>query len=151
VSRPFISAALQAQVFADAGHRCGYCQSDERLTGMALSTEHIIPRAAGGPTTRANLWRSCRACNEQKGAQTHAADPETGDVAPLYHPRLQPWHEHFQWSDDGATILGLTPIGCATVQAIQLNRPLLVAARRRWVLAGWHPPGVENVPATADQ
>lgn len=31
-------------------------------------------------------------------------------------------------------------LGRATVNALHLNRPLLVAARRAWVKAGWHPP-----------
>jgi hypothetical protein len=53
---------------------------------------------------------------------------------------MQPWIEHFMWNDNGTQIPGLTPVGRATVVALQLNRPLLVGARRRWVLAGWHPP-----------
>ncbi|HEY3227585.1 MAG TPA: hypothetical protein VGJ87_00105 [Roseiflexaceae bacterium] len=59
---------------------------------------------------------------------------------PLFNPRAQRWDEHFAWSDDGTQILGLTAIGRATIVALQLNRPLLVSARRRWVLVGWHPP-----------
>jgi hypothetical protein len=140
MSRPYISAELERQVLADAGHRCGYCRSDEVLTGIPLSTEHLLPIAAGGLTDRENLWRSCRPCNELKGTQTHATDPETHEAVPLYNPRTQPWIEHFMWNDSGTQILGLTPIGRATVVALQLNRPLLVGARRRWVLAGWHPP-----------
>jgi hypothetical protein len=140
MSRPHLSARLQAHVLADAGHRCGYCHSDERLTGMALSVEHLLPRALGGATVRENLWRSCRACNEQKGTQVHAADPETGEMVPLYNPRLQPWNAHFCWSRDGAQLMGRTATGRATIEALQLNRPVLVAARRRWVLVGWHPP-----------
>jgi len=140
MSNPYLSAALQAQVLADAGHRCGYCHSDEHLTGMALSTEHLLPRAAGGPTVRENLWRSCRAGNEHKGAQVQASDPETGDTVSLYNPRLQPWNVHFCWSRDGAQLLGRTAIGRASIEALQLNRTMLAAARRRWVLVGWHPP-----------
>jgi|SRR5579883_326384 5-methylcytosine-specific restriction endonuclease McrA len=94
MSSPYVSVELQAQVLADAGHRCGYCHSVERLTGMTPSTEHLIPRVAGGPTVRENLWRSCRACNEQKGAQLQAVDPETGETVPLYNPRLQTWNAH---------------------------------------------------------
>ncbi len=112
MSSVYISAALQAQVLEDAGHRCGYCHSDERLTGMALSVEHLLPRASGGATGRENLWRSCRACNEQKGAQAQAADPETGAMVPLYNPRLQPWNAHFHHSfpyngGTGATAAGM--------------------------------------------
>jgi len=140
MSRFYVSAELQAQVLADAGHRCGYCRSDERLTGIALSTEHLVPRAVGGATVRANLWRSCRACNEHKGAQTDAVDPETGETVPLYNPRQQAWQEHLVWGEDGTIVVGRTAIGRATIHAIQLNRPLLVVARRRWIEGGWHPP-----------
>ena len=37
-------------------------------------------------------------------------------------------------------IVGITAVGRATVQALKLNRSTLVAARRRWVEVGWHPP-----------
>lgn len=144
MSRPYISVELQAQVLADAGHRCGYCQSDERITGIPLTIEHIAPVVADGLTVRENLWRSCRTCNEQKGSQTAVVDPETGERVPLYNPRHQLWSEHFFWSDDGAQMIGLTPSGRATIGALQLNRAMLVAARRRWVLVGWHPPSADD-------
>jgi 5-methylcytosine-specific restriction endonuclease McrA len=69
MSRPYVSVQFTAQILADAGHRCGYCRTDERLTGSLLSIEHILPIAAGGPTERENLWRSCRECNERKGGR----------------------------------------------------------------------------------
>jgi hypothetical protein len=86
------------------------------------------------------LWLACRPCNEFKGAQIHAKDPETDETAPLFNPRTQDWHTHFAWGDDKTHIIGLTPTGRATIIALQLNRSLLVKARRRWVMAGWHPP-----------
>jgi hypothetical protein len=140
MSRPYIPVQLAAQVLADAGHRCGYCRADERFTGALLSIEHLLPVALGGPTTRENLWRSCRECNERKGTRTQAPDPESGEVVALYNPRTQPWNEHFRWSDDGLLIVGLTPTGRATAEALDLNRPHQVVARQRWVLVGWHPP-----------
>lgn len=140
MNRPYVSVQLAAQILADAGHRCGYCRTDERLTGSLLSIEHIVPVAVGGPTERSNLWRSCRECNERKGAQTQAIDPESGEKVALYNPRTQPWHDHFRWSEDGLLIVGLTAIGRATVIAFDLNRAHQVVARQRWVLVGWHPP-----------
>jgi HNH endonuclease len=140
MSRPYISVQLTAQVLADAGHRCGYCRTDERLTGSRLSIEHILPIAAGGLTERANLWRSCRECNEHKGAQVQAIDPESGELIDLYHPRTQRWSDHFRWSEDGLFVVGLTAVGRATVAAIDLNRPHQIVARQRWVVVGWHPP-----------
>lgn len=140
MSRPPISSELRRQVAEDAGHRCGYCQSDEALTGIPLSIEHLTPLAAGGLTVRENLWLSCRPCNELKGAQTHGEDPDSHERVSLYNPREHRWDAHFRWSEDGTSIIGKTPTGRATVVALQLNRPLLVSARRRWVLVGWHPP-----------
>lgn len=51
------------------------------------------------------------------------------------------WSEHFRWSDDGLRIIGLTPIGRATVAALHLDDdPDALVVRGYWVLAGWHPP-----------
>jgi hypothetical protein len=57
----------------------------------------------------------------------------------LFHPRQQRWYEHFAWSQDGTRIIGLTPCGRATVEALQLNRMTVVAARGLWVIFGQHP------------
>jgi len=37
-------------------------------------------------------------------------------------------------------IVGLTPVGRATISALNLNNEVAVEVRRNWVLAGWHPP-----------
>ena len=108
---PYVSAELHRQVVKDAGHRCGYCLSDELLTGVPLTIEHIVPVAKAGGTERNNLWLACRPCNEYKGTETHAQDPETGESTPLFNPRQQAWAEHFAWSKDGTLVVGLTPTG----------------------------------------
>lgn len=136
----YISADLRRQVAEDAGHCCGYCLTDEALSGIPLTLDHLIPVAAGGPTTRDNLWLACRPCNEFKAAQTQAVDSQTGEPTPLFNPRTQEWQMHFTWNADLTEVVGVTPIGRATVAALQLNRPMLVRARRRWLLAGWRPP-----------
>ena len=107
---------------------------------MPMEIEHIIPRAIGGPTTRDNLWLACPLCNGHQAAQTHGTDPGSGEQMPLFNPREQIWCEHFAWSHDGTRIMGLSACGRATVEALQLNNEYLVKARRRWVMAGWHPP-----------
>jgi hypothetical protein len=58
----------------------------------------------------------------------------------LFNPRVQAWSDHFKWSQDGAIIVGLTPVGRATVEALRLNNEIAVEVRRNWVLVGWHPP-----------
>jgi hypothetical protein len=102
--------------------------------------EHIIPKALGGLDTEENLWLSCRLCNEAKGIQTEAIDPETETVVPLFNPRTDQWVEHFSWSEDGARVLGRTVRGRATVAALSLNSELRVRSRAIWVEVGYHPP-----------
>jgi hypothetical protein len=108
--------------------------------GMLMTLDHIIPEAAGGPSSEENLWLACRRCNEFKGARTHTNDPQTGSQVQLFNPRQQKWSNHFAWSKDGTEIQGLTPCGRATVVALKLNNPEIVVARRLWVSAGWWPP-----------
>ncbi len=105
-----------------------------------MHIEHIVPLAAGGASDEGNLWLACPLCNGSKGSRVQATDPETSQETALFNPRQQVWSEHFQWSNDGIEILGLTPCGRATVVALKLNNENLTRARRRWVLAGWHPP-----------
>ena len=133
-------AQIRRRIATQADFRCGYCLTSERLTGIRLTLDHIIPIAAGGRTTENNLWVASRPCNEFKGVQTHAQDPDSNKRVHLSNPRFQQWHEHFQWNADGNRIIGITAIGRATVEALQLNRDLIVHARRRWVKVGWHPP-----------
>jgi hypothetical protein len=69
-----------------------------------------------------------------------AVDPDTGRNAPFFHPRTQKWEDHFEWIAGGAEIKGKTGEGRATVAALNMNHPDVVAARRLWCIAGWHPP-----------
>ena len=135
-----IPAGVRQRVAEEARHRCGYCLRTEELMGMPMTLDHIIPEAAGGPSSEENLWLACRRCNEFKGPQTHARDPLTGKQVRLFNPRQQKWSDHFAWSEDGTEIQGLTPCGRATVTALKLNNPEIVVARRLWVSAGWWPP-----------
>lgn len=140
MAQVYIPVALRRKILLAAGHRCGYCLTNREFTAMPLHVEHLTPIAAGGETVEDNLWLSCPYCNGHKAAKTDVQDPDTGTVVTLYNPRFQNWFEHFRWSDDGQLIIGQTAIGRATVEALHLNNSYLVRARRRWVLAGWHPP-----------
>jgi len=83
------SNRVRRRIAAQADYRCGYCLTSERLTGIRLTLDHIIPMAAGGLTEENNLWVACRPCNEFKGVQTRAQDPVTGQTVPLFNPRAQ--------------------------------------------------------------
>jgi len=106
-----------------------------------LEIEHITPLAQGGSDDESNLWLACPICNRYKGDKTTGMDPESGETVPLFNPRIQVWNDHFRWSEDGLRIIGLTPVGRATVDALHLSDdPDALEVRSYWILAGWHPP-----------
>jgi hypothetical protein len=135
-----IPDGLRQQVAKDARHRCGYCLTTEKYSGTHLHIEHIVPLAAGGSSERENLWLACALCNIYKGSQTHAPDPLTGKITPLFNPRIQIWTDHFSWSSNGTHVIGKTDCGRATVAALRMNNAFIVEARQYWVSVGWHPP-----------
>lgn len=135
-----VSRGLRERVVRAASNACGYCRTPEAIAGFRLIIEHIVPQARGGQTVEANLWMSCHACNEFKGARLYARDPVSGKSIRLWNPRRQNWMDHFCWNKEGTEIDGLTPCGRATVALLRLNRPELVAARSLWVQVGWWPP-----------
>jgi HNH endonuclease len=137
----YISVELQRRVRERFANCCAYCHTAEALTVVTFEFEHIVPRSAGGATEFDNLCLACPTCNNFKGDQTTAVDPETNERVALFNPRTNNWFEHFRWSEDGLRILGLTPIGRATVVALHLSDdPDALTVRGYWVLAGWHPP-----------
>jgi HNH endonuclease len=136
----YIPVDLRSEIEqADQG-RCCYCLTKAVNSGIPLSFDHVLPRSQGGATTFENVCLACRSCNEFKSDLTMAIDPLTGEPVALFNPRQQRWAEHFAWSEDGTRVVGKTAIGRATVLALQMNRAMIVVARRRWVAVGWHPP-----------
>ncbi|HLW66081.1 MAG TPA: HNH endonuclease [Gemmataceae bacterium] len=131
---------LRELVFRRARGRCEYCRRPAAFAHQSFSLEHIRPRSRQGKRSADNLALSWQGCNNHKYNRTKARDPVAGKLVPLFHPRRHRWADHFAWSDDGAQILGLTRIGRATVEALQLNRETLVNLRRVLVQAGEHPP-----------
>lgn len=140
MSRTHIAPEVRQRVADASRHHCGYCQTQEAIIDMPLEIDHIVPEAAGGASDEANLWLACPRCNQHKCAQTHAVDKETGERVPLFNPCRQRWQDHFSWGQGGLYIRGLTPIGRATVEALQMNNPFAVRARQVWTAWAWHPP-----------
>jgi hypothetical protein len=85
---------------------------------------------------------SCQGCNNHKYTKTEARDPASKQIVPLYHPRQQVWQDHFVWNTDYTLVIGLTPTGRATVEALQLNRVGLMNLRRVLYAMGEHPPTI---------
>jgi hypothetical protein len=110
------------------------------VVGPLLEIDHIIPEARGGSSDEMNLFLVCPMCNSHKSDRIEAVDPESKTTVPLFNPRIDSWAEHFEWIEGGTVFRGKTPKGRATVVALNMNHSDIVAARRLWVMAGWHPP-----------
>lgn len=130
-----VGQRLRAQVLADAGGRCGYCQMSEEITGTPLEIDRVVPEALGGPTRRSNLWAVCRYCNLPKSDRVTALDPATGTSVSLFNPREQRWSAHFAWIDGGLRIAGTSANGRATVEVcwLQYRSLLKTAGIAAWV------------------
>jgi 5-methylcytosine-specific restriction endonuclease McrA len=137
---PRVPAELRQRVIERAHGCCEYCRSQSAYATQSFSVEHILPRARGGTTTLDNLALACQGCNNHKYDKIEARDPVSGEVVPLYHPRRDPWDEHFTWSDDFTLIVGLTPVGRVTIETLFLNREGVVNLRQLLYTIGKHPP-----------
>lgn len=61
----------------------------------------------------------------------------------LFHPRKQNWNEHFTWDQTGVKVLGLSPTGRATISALKMNLPEILAWRAIIVRLGGYPPDLK--------
>ncbi|WP_035991647.1 HNH endonuclease [Leptolyngbya sp. KIOST-1] len=127
-------AHFQPQIRKSHRDRCCYCKTSEALSGIRMAFDHIHPRSKGGETCFENVCLACRSCNEFKANSTTGQDLLTQQIEPLFNPRLQDWHQHFAWSDDGTRVEGVT--ARAPVLALQMNNAAILAARKRWVSVG---------------
>ncbi|MGE3540238.1 MAG: HNH endonuclease [Candidatus Tectimicrobiota bacterium] len=143
--RVYIPVGVQRVVVERAQGRCEYCQSRADYATGSFAVEHILPVSRGGSSALDNLAFACAGCNGHKYNRTAAPDPTDNTLVPFYHPRQQPWDTHFAWSADYTQILGLTPTGRATVDALHMNRPGLVNMRQVLYRIGKHPPLLRTV------
>jgi len=103
-----------------AGDRCEYCRLPHSAVAFVqFHVDHVIAPQHGGTDDPENLAFACNRCNAFKGTNLAALDSETRMVVRLFDPRNQRWSDHFHQL--GFEILGLTAIGRATVQLLNLN------------------------------
>ncbi|MFB2974151.1 HNH endonuclease [Aerosakkonema sp. BLCC-F183] len=133
-----IPASLRQLVVQRAGERCEYCCLSQAGQAATFHIDHITPVVAGGATIAENLALACVSCSLRKGARQTVEDAETGEVVPIFNPRQQVWKEHFRW--DGVRVVGLTATGRATIEALNMNRAIMLAIRSEEELLGRHPP-----------
>lgn len=133
----YIPEKLRRLTSNRADHRCEYCRLAQVGQEATFHIDHITPINAGGATTSQNLALACVSCSLRKAARQTALDPQTKVEASLFHPRGDRWAEHFAW--EGVQLLGLTATGRATVAALEMNRPVILAIRAEELLLGRHP------------
>jgi HNH endonuclease len=136
----YIPVALKQLVFDRASGLCEYCQSQARFAIDPLVIDHIYPFSRGGKTISENLALAGQTCNNYKYTKIEAPDPITDQVVSLFHPRQMIWQEHFTWNEDLSQMIGITPIGRATVNLLQTNRDGVINIRRVLAIMGYHPP-----------
>ena len=122
-----MAARRNPHVRRRARYRCEYCQFPERFAELRFQVDHILPQKHGGSAELENLALACFRCNSHKGPNLSGIDPQSGRLARLFNPRRDIWREHFAW--EGPRLIGLTPIGRATIAVLRINRPDAVLAR----------------------
>jgi hypothetical protein len=115
-----------------AGDVCEYCRIPQKATPLIpFHVEHIVAKQHGGTDDLMGLALACDRCNAYKGPNLTSVDDATSDIVSIFNPRHQIWAEHF--SHRGGEIIGLTPIGRATVRLLQMNAPPRVILRQEWL------------------
>lgn len=107
--------------------RCEYCLLSQEGQEASFHIDHVVPLRAGGETAGGNLALACVSCSLRKAARETAIDPGSGLEVPLFNSRRADWQEHFRW--EGLRVVGRTASGRATVDALRMNRPMILAIR----------------------
>jgi hypothetical protein len=135
LSRSSIPSALRARVVERDGGFCTWCGLAQLGTGATFHVDHVIPKSKGGSTTLENLALQCPNCSLHKADKLAARDPESAAETELFHPLREKWADHFELRADGICI-GKTATGRATIEALQMNGPLMRIARALQIAMG---------------
>jgi hypothetical protein len=129
-----MDAATRELVRRRAAERCEYCRLRQEDSELAHHVEHIVAKQHGGSDDPNNLALACHRCNLHKGPNLTGIDSQTGQVAPLFHPRLDRWSAHFVFN--GPRIEGTSVTGRATVQVLAMNDARRVEVRQEILKSG---------------
>lgn len=140
---PYIPVRMIQEVRDRAAEVCEYCLLPQNTQEATFHIDHVLPRHAGGETDVSNLALACVTCSLRKAAKLDAVDPQTQQTVALFHPRTQPWSDHFRLNDEFG-LEGLTPTGRATVETLGMNRPAIISIRKELHFLGRFPPPRTN-------
>ncbi len=123
-----MDAAIRELVRQRAANRCEYCRLPQSAAPFfTFHIEHIRARQHKGTDDPSNLCLACPDCNAFKGPNLTTYTPDTDELVSVFDPRELSWNEHFTMQ--GASIVGLTPTGRATVELLQMNEEERVEMR----------------------
>jgi len=118
-----------------ANGRCEYCGLPQHAAPFfRFHIEHIRARQHQGADDPSNLALACPDCNAKKGPNLTTVSPDTGRIIELFNPRIHRWEEHFALV--GAEIVGVSEIGRATVQLLDMNEPERIIVRAELQVEG---------------
>ena len=140
MSGRYIPSVIKDQVIIRANGRCEYCQCWAKNSIHTFNIEHVIPISREGGNELDNLAYSCNGCNNAKSDKTEVFDLLTNSSVNLFNLRIHTWKDHFSWSNDFLEVIGLTPIGRASILQLKLNRTGVKNMRRLTKIVGEHPP-----------
>jgi hypothetical protein len=130
-----MEAAVRDFVRQRANGRCEYCGlPQDAAPYFTFHIEHIRARQHGGGDDLSNLAFACPDCNAKKGPNVATISADTGELIELFHPRKDVWREHFAMI--GSEIVGVSEIGRATVQLLDMNEDERVRMRAQLRLEG---------------
>jgi hypothetical protein len=129
---------LRQAVIRRADNRCEYCLLSQLAQEATFHIDHVVPQSAGGPTTLENLALARVTCSLRKSARQTIVDVDIGTEVLIFNPRREAWDTHFRWA--AAHVVGLTATGRAAIEALQMNRPHVLAIREEERQRGRHPP-----------
>jgi hypothetical protein len=131
-----IAPTIMEFVRRRAKNRCEYCMLHQNDSQFTFHVDHVISQQHGGTHDVANLCLSCLRCNLQKGP--NLAGLLNGKLYPLFNPRRQNWHRHFEW--DQTLLVGKTATGIVTIQVLEINCEESVLRRETILFEGRLPP-----------
>ena len=121
-----VSDQLRVQVGRLAQFACEFCGVQESDAAGELTIDHYRPQSEGGEDVLHNLLYCCFRCNLYK-----ADDWPSDESSPkLWNPREESSDTHWALLENGE-LKATSPTGEFTIRRMRLNRPQLVAYRRR--------------------
>ncbi len=128
--------AYKAELRADFGSRCGYCDDLDSYAGGVRSyhIDHFAPKSLFShlETEYTNLVYSCPYCNISKSDKWHGTDPFTSHDGQIgfIDPCKEEYDDHLIRTETGE-IVGLTPLGRYLIKELSLS---LIRHRLIWAL-----------------